>query len=259
MTPVLEICDVSKSFKRGGVLVQAVKRASLSVSKGESVALVGESGSGKSTLARIALCLIRPDSGRVMLSGRCLSDMKSRELRMARVAMQPVFQDPTSSFNPRRRIGDLLGQALRQKGLTDTATQAKRLLDDVGLRGAILLSRYPHELSGGQRQRLAIARAMASDPILIIADEPLSGADVSIRGQILNLFAELQRAQGVAYLMVTHDISVARAFASRVAVMARGEIVETGDAEAVLGAPRHPYTQKLMAAVPRLLNRPDAR
>jgi ABC-type glutathione transport system ATPase component len=254
MTPVLEIINVSKSFGRGAARVSAVKAATLSIGSGETVALVGESGSGKSTLGRIALCLLRPDSGLVMLAGRCVSDMPPRELRTARMVMQPVFQDPASSFNPRRRIGDLLAQALRQKGVMDTVPQAMRLLDDVGLRGgARLMSRYPHELSGGQRQRLAIARALALDPILIIADEPLSGADVSIRGQILNLFADLQRARGVAYLMITHDISVARAFASRIAVMANGEIVESGDAETVLGSPRHAYTQKLMAAVPRLM------
>jgi ABC-type glutathione transport system ATPase component len=253
MTPVLEIIEVSKSFRRGGMRVQAVKNASLDVQPGETVALVGESGSGKSTLGRIALCLLRPDSGRVMLAGQCLSDMPARRLQAARMVMQPVFQDPTSSFNPRRRVGDLLAQALRQKGVTDTMKQAVRLLDDVGLRGgAGLLSRYPHELSGGQRQRLAIARALALDPILIIADEPLSGADVSSRGQVLNLFADLQRSRGVAYLMITHDISVARAFAHRVAVMVGGAIVETGATETVLDSPQHLYTRSLMAAVPLL-------
>ena len=251
--PLLELRGIHKTFRRSGAVVEAVKAVDLMVGVGETVALVGESGSGKSTLGRIALCLLRPDRGKVFLKGLCLTDLGSHDLRVARVAMQPIFQDPTSSFNPRRTVADLLGQALHRFPLPDRPPRAVKLLEGVGLHpGETFLPRYPHELSGGQRQRLAIARALAMDPILIIADEPLSGADVSIRGQILNLLSDLQVQQGVAYLMITHDISIARAFAHRVAVMMQGEIVETGTAGEVLTNPRHPYTQRLLAAVPTL-------
>ncbi|HLI12064.1 MAG TPA: ATP-binding cassette domain-containing protein [Alphaproteobacteria bacterium] len=250
--PLLELVGISKSFRRsGGSIVKAVSDVSLTIGYGETVALVGESGSGKSTLGRIALCLITPDRGTVHLAGECLTSLTRRQLRVARTRMQPIFQDPAASFNPRRTVAELLGQALRRLDGADRERQAIDVLERVGLKpGRAYLPRFPHELSGGQRQRLAIARAIAMDPILIIADEPLSGADVSIRGQILNLLDDLQAERGVAYLMITHDISVARSFASRVAVMMQGEIVETGPAEAVLTAPIHPYTRRLIAAVP---------
>lgn len=247
---VLDLVGISKSFRRGTAApVHAVKNVNLSVGHGETLALVGESGSGKTTLSRIALCLQRPDWGRVFLSGECLTDLAPSRLREERIHMQPIFQDPAGSFNPRRTVEGLLGQALRD--LRDRTARAIVLLENVGLRpGKSFLPRFPHELSGGQRQRLAIARALAMDPILIIADEPLSGADVSTRGQILNLLADLQQERGVAYLMVTHDISVARAFAHRVAVMMGGEIVEIGPAQQVLAAPTHAYTKALISAVP---------
>ncbi len=252
--PLLELAGISKTFRRsGGSEVKAVNSVDLSVGHGETVALVGESGSGKSTLGRIALCLTAPDAGEVRLAGRTLTGLPAGELRRVRTQMQPIFQDPTASFNPRRTVEELLGQALPHVERRDRAQRSVTLLERVGLRpGLVFLPRFPHELSGGQRQRLAIARALAMDPILIVADEPLSGADVSIRGQILNLLSDLQTERQVAYLMITHDISVARAFANRVAVMMQGEIVETGSAETVLGAPCHPYTQRLVAAVPSL-------
>jgi len=253
MEPLLSLQDVSKTFRRsGGSVVHAVRSVSLEVDRGETVALVGESGSGKSTLGRIALALLRPDSGRVVLNGQCLTDMAPDALRAARVAMQPIFQDATASLNPRRTVIELIGQALRRvPGARDE--RASALLDSVGLRpGREYLHRYPHELSGGQRQRLAIARALATDPQLVIADEPLSGADVSIRGQILNLLIGIKEQRRVAYLMITHDISIARAFADRVAVMMQGEIVESGPAAAVMTTPTHEYTKRLVAAVPTL-------
>ena len=251
--PLLALERVSKSFRRsGGARIEAVRDVSLAVGAGETVALVGESGSGKSTLGRIALGLLAPDRGRVLLAGRALGELPAAELRRARVVMQPVFQDAAASLNPRRTAFELLRQALRRHP-ADTAARGIELLDGVGLRpGASYLHRYPHELSGGQRQRLAIARALAAEPRLIIADEPLSGADVSIRGQLLNLLIEIRERQGMAYLMITHDISVARAFADRVAVMQQGAIVEAGPAASVLGAPEHPYTRRLLAAVPRI-------
>lgn len=250
---VLDLQNISKTFRNAaGEHVHAVKDASIAIAKGETVALVGESGSGKSTLGRIALGLIKPDVGTVRLHGQDLSGLDAAAFRETRTTMQPVFQDPTSSLNPRRRVWDLLKQAsYHHKG--DFEAYAVELLNSVGLRpGAAYLQRLPHELSGGQRQRLSIARALAMQPTLIIADEALSGADVSIRGQILNLMLDIRRDRGVAYLMITHDISVARAFAHRVAVMMRGEIVETGEAMEVLTKPQHPYTKRLLAAVPEL-------
>jgi ABC-type glutathione transport system ATPase component len=251
--PILQLENVSKTFRRsGGSEVRAVVNVSLYVDAGETVALVGESGSGKSTLGRIALGLLRPDAGKVMLEGRSILDMPDEEFRAARTVMQPIFQDAGASLNPRRQARELLAQATksRDRPLEQTAIE---LLEGVGLRpGTSFLPRFPHELSGGQRQRLAVARALAMEPKLLIADEPLSGADVSIRGQILNLLIDIKEARGVAYLMITHDISIARAFADRVAVMKLGEIVETGPAKDVLGNPQHAYTQQLVAAVPML-------
>ena len=252
--PVLELAGVTKTFKQsGGATVQAVKATDLRVDHAETVALVGESGSGKSTLGRIALCLLRPDAGRVLLRGQDMIGLAGRALREARTVMQPIFQDPTSSFNPRRTVRALLAQALPHIEPDAREARSLDLLDRTGLSpGREYLDRLPHELSGGQRQRLALARAIAMNPALIVADEPLSGADVSIRGQLLNLLLDLQRERGVAYLMITHDISIARAFADRVAVMARGEIVEHGPARDVLANPQHPYTRRLVAAVPTI-------
>ena len=251
--PLLVLKDIAKTFRSaGGETVHAVRGVSLTVRERETVALVGESGSGKSTLGRIALGLIRPDAGRVLLAGRDLEALSTREFRRARCAMQPIFQDPTAALNPRRTIRSLLGQACgRFAG--DVEQRSIELLESVGLRpGADYMGRLPHELSGGQRQRLVLARAIAMQPRLVIADEPLSGADVSIRGQILNLLLDIREERGVAYLMITHDISVARAFADRVAVMMQGQIVECGPAEEVLTAPRHQYTQRLLKAVPSI-------
>jgi ABC-type glutathione transport system ATPase component len=252
--PLLELSHISKRFHvtRSRPVV-AVNDVSLTVMQGESLALVGESGSGKSTLGRIALCLIPPDTGEIRFRNQSLLSLRPARLRAIRVAMQPIFQDPTASFNPRQTVQTLMANALTQHASAERRSRAVALLERVGLRpGLTLLPRMPHELSGGQRQRLAIARALAMDPVLIIADEPLSGADVSIRGQILNLLLDLQDERGVAYLMITHDISIARSFAHRVAVMQMGEIVETGPAETVLTRPDHAYTRRLVAAVPRL-------
>ncbi len=253
--PVLALEGISKTFRAGGgAHVHAVRGASLIVGRRETVALVGESGSGKSTLARIALGLERPDSGRVLLSGHPLNEMSAQAFREARRAMQPIFQDATASLNPRRSVRDLLAQAFPDR-VRGRAAEARcvPLLESVGLRpGAAYLHRRPHELSGGQCQRLALARALAAEPELVVADEPLSGADVSVRGEILYLLLDIKTARGVAYLMVTHDISVARAFADRVAVMRHGEIVECGPAAQVLTAPAHEYTRRLLQAVPSM-------
>lgn len=251
--PLLVLDQVSKNFRlAGGGALAALRSVSLTVHAGEIVALVGESGSGKSTLGRIALGLLIPDSGSVEFDGHRLTGLAPEVFRNLRTGMQPIFQDPTASLNPRKTVRELLTQALWKTPAQGEA-RCIRLLEDVGLRPAAqYLDRYPHELSGGQRQRVSIARSLAMEPKLIIADEPLSGADVSIRGQVLNLLLDIQRSRAVAYLMITHDISIARAFADRVAVMQRGELVEVGPAEEVLRTPSHAYTRRLVAAVPAL-------
>ncbi len=254
--PLLELAGVSKSFRRSrSESVVALASVNLNIGAGETVALVGESGSGKSTLGRIALGLLTPDAGQVLVAGRRLQDLAAAELRRARAEMQPIFQDAAAALNPRRSARGHLLQALAVRGAA-TEAEAIALLESVGLRpGREYLNRLPHELSGGQRQRLTIARALAPQPRLIVADEPLSGADVSIRGQILNLLLDIKQQRAIAYLLITHDISVARAFADRVAVMMRGRIVETGPAERVLRQPEHAYTRRLLAAVPVLPGR----
>jgi ABC-type glutathione transport system ATPase component len=251
--PLLVLEGIVKTFRRGRQPdVRALRSVSLDVHPGEIVALVGESGSGKSTLGRVALGLLRPDAGRVRFDGHDFASLAPEQFRMLRTGMQPIFQDPTASLNPRRTVRESLLQAL-WKAPGDEPARCVRLLEDVGLRPAQqFLDRYPHELSGGQRQRVLIARCLAMEPKLIVADEPLSGADVSIRGQVLNLLLDIQRSRHVAYLMITHDISIARAFADRVAVMMQGEIVEAGASQQVLRTPNHPYTQRLLAAVPAL-------
>jgi ABC-type oligopeptide transport system ATPase subunit len=251
-TPILELRNVTKIFRqRGAEPLKAVDDVSLQVQQCECLAIVGESGSGKSTVARLALSLLLPDSGDILLNGRSLPSMRPRDLRVHRLGMQPVFQDPSASFNPRRTVGSSLDQALGQSlsPVPDRRQRALDLLSQVELRPAAdYMDRFPHELSGGQRQRLAIARALALTPKLIVADEPLSGADVSIRAQILNLLVDLQRQHGIAYLLITHDLLVAQAVAHRVAVMHRGRIVEEGPTDTVMNAPRDPYTVRLLKA-----------
>ncbi len=241
-------------------MLSAVASVNLSIDAAETVALVGETGSGKSTLARLALGLEVPDEGQILFRGRALDQMSSSEHHKFRLAVQPIFQDPGASFNPRRRVRDLLRQAFAQAGKrgADIPPATEKVLASVGLPATPdFLQRYPHELSGGQRQRLAIARALAMEPDLLIADEPLSGADASIRGQILNLLSDIQDQRGIAILFITHDISIARAFAHRVAVMYQGNVVEEGLAADVLSRPQHPYTQLLLAAAPSVTGHVD--
>jgi ABC-type glutathione transport system ATPase component len=251
--PLLALEGINVTFHRAGSApLRAVKDVNLTVEPGEILALVGESGSGKSTLGRIALGLLPPDTGRVVFDGRDLTSLSTEQFRELRTGMQPIFQDSNASLNPRRTVRQLLTQAL-WKNPGGEEQRCIALLEDVGLRPAArFLDRYPHELSGGQRQRVSIARSLAMEPKIIIADEPLSGADVSIRGQVLNLLLDLQEKRQVAYLMITHDISIARAFAHRVAVMMQGELVEIGPADVVLRNPSHAYTKRLIAAVPEI-------
>jgi len=232
--------------------VRAVDGVSFSVDAGRSFAIVGESGCGKSTVARLLLRLIEPDAGRIGLDGADLRAAGGAALRAMRGRIQLVFQDPYGSLNPRICAADTLAEPLLLHTTLSAPQRAERvagLLALVGLR-ADAGRRYPHEFSGGQRQRLAIARALAAGPKVIVCDEPVSALDVSIQAQILNLLADLQRRFGLAYVFISHDLAVVRQIATDVGVMYLGRLVETGPAAAVFEAPRHPYTQALLSAVP---------
>jgi peptide/nickel transport system ATP-binding protein len=258
--PLLEVTDLVKHFpvKRGLLIdrevdrVRAVDGVSFSVRQGETLGLVGESGSGKSTLSRAVLQLLAPSSGSVRFDGREIAGLSRREMQPLRSQMQMVFQDPYASLNPRKRIGQIVGEPLRLQGKEKGAglrRAVQELLDRVGL-SAEHYDRYPHEFSGGQRQRIGIARALAVRPRLIIADEPVSALDVSIRAQILDLLSELQSDFGLTYVFVAHDIGVVRHVSDRIAVMYKGKIVEEGPADRVCERPQDAYTKQLLAAVP---------
>jgi peptide/nickel transport system ATP-binding protein/oligopeptide transport system ATP-binding protein len=259
MSAVLSAIDLAKHFPvatglfgRASTFVHAVDGVSFEVGAGETFAIVGESGCGKSTVARLLLRLIDPTRGVLRLEGRNVSTLTGSAMRALRGSLQIVFQDPYGSLNPRMTVGDMLEEPLALHAVVPVAQRRRRvgeLLALVGLR-ADAAQRYPHEFSGGQRQRLAIARALAPQPKVIVCDEPVSALDVSIQAQILNLLADLQRRFGLAYVFISHDLAVVRQIAARVAVMYLGRFVETGAADEVFARPRHPYTQALLAAVP---------
>lgn len=250
-----ELHDVHKHFKlTGGRLLQAVRGVSLSLQRGETLGLVGESGCGKSTLARCLLRLSVPTSGRVIFDGHDLAELGARELASVRRRLQIVFQDPTTSLNPRLRVGAALGEPLRVHRLVSRAGEPRRvqeLLEQVGL-APEYKERFPHQLSGGERQRVGIARALSVNPELIVADEPTSSLDVSIQAQVVNLLLELQRSLHLAYLFISHDLHLVAHVSDRLAIMYAGRIVEEGAADAVLDHPRHPYTRALLGAAPGL-------
>jgi oligopeptide transport system ATP-binding protein len=256
---LLEVTDLVKHFpvKRGLLnrevdQIRAVDGVSFTVAAGETLGLVGESGSGKSTLGRTVLQLLKPTSGSVRFEGREIAGLSRRAMRPLRSEMQMVFQDPYASLNPRKRVGQIVGEPLRLQGVArggELRRQAQELLDRVGL-SPEHYDRFPHEFSGGQRQRIGIARAIALRPKLIVADEPVSALDVSIRAQIVNLLADLQDELGLAYVFVAHDIGIVRHVADRIAVVHDGKIVEQGPAEEVCERPRDAYTKTLLAAVP---------
>lgn len=238
---------------RGQSVVRAVDGVDFEVRAGRTFALVGESGCGKSTVARLVTRLIEPTAGEVRLGEEDLLQVDAARLRRLRGHIQLVFQDPYGSLNPRMRAGDMLAEPLRLHDVVPAAqrpAQVSELLAQVGLRSE-MAQRFPHEFSGGQRQRLAIARALAARPQVIVLDEPVSALDVSIQAQILNLLADLQRRLGLGYVFISHDLTVVRRIATEVGVMYLGRIVETGPARQVLDAPRHPYSRALLAAVPR--------
>ncbi len=262
LLPLLEIHHLTKVFPLGESLfgaraegeVRAVDDVSLDIKAGETLGLVGESGSGKSTLGRLVLRLIEPTSGSVRFEDRDLLAAGHREMRRLRRDMQIIFQDPFGSLDPRMNVEDVISEPLvihEAMSLTARRSRISELLGAVGLDPSAL-PRFPHEFSGGQRQRIGIARALALRPKFIVADEPVSALDVSVVAQIVNLLAQLQREFGLTYLFVSHSMPVVRYLATRIAVMYRGKIVETGDTRQVTERPQHPYTRSLLEATPEI-------
>ena len=266
--PVLEVENLVKRFplragpfRRGAGWVNAVNGVSFRVRPGETLGVVGESGCGKTTLGKTVMRLLRPDGGRITLHGRDVTEASDAELRTSRRDVQMVFQDPFSSLNPRMTCGRIVAEPLEIHGLAPRRGKEERvaeMFERVGLRPE-QIDRYPHQLSGGQRQRLGIARALALEPSLIIADEPVSALDVSVQAQVLNLLRSLQGGSRLAYLFISHDLAVVEHVAHRIAVMYLGRVVELAEKRALFSTPRHPYTEALLAAVPTPVPRPGAR
>ena len=246
-------------FRRVVDYVRAVDGISFEIKKGEIFALVGESGCGKTTTAKLIVRLLEATDGRIFFNGKDISLLGRRELARK---IQIIFQDPFASLNPRLTIGTIVGEAVRHRleaagekiGIKGTAEKTKELLNRVGL-PVNILNEYPHQFSGGQRQRIGIARALAMQPELIVADEPVSSLDISVQAQILNLLLDLRDSLGLSYILIAHDLNVVRFLSDRVAVMYQGKIVETGSVKMVYDNPHHPYTKRLLEAIPTLETR----
>lgn len=270
-TPLLQVEGLTKHFpiqknifekitlRRGHLrllhqVVHAVNGVSLEIHRGETLALVGESGCGKSTLAKTLLGLHRPTAGTIWYDRQEITNLTGYRRRPFQKRIQMIFQDPFSSLNPRKKVMDIIGQPMKIHGLAKGRQMTRRVLELLAKVGMdpVFASRYPHQFSGGQRQRIGIARALAAEPELVIADEPISALDVSIQAQILNLMMEMQEEFDLTYLFVSHDLSVVKHISTRVAVMYLGFIVETAETEEIFTDPRHPYTQLLFSAIPSL-------
>lgn len=250
---LLEVNHLKKYFKTNKGTLQAVDDISFTLDAGKTLGLVGESGCGKSTTGRAILRLTEPTSGEVLFNGKDVAKMKSREMHQMRMDMQMIFQDPFSSLNPRKTVAELIAEPLKwykiHKSKAEQASHVSKLMETVGL-ASRLTNVYPHELDGGRRQRIGIARALALDPKFIVCDEPVSALDVSIQAQVLNLLKELQNEFGIAYLFITHDLSVVNHFSDDIAVMYLGQIVEKAPAKELFNNPVHPYTKALLSAIP---------
>ncbi|TLS47983.1 ABC transporter ATP-binding protein [Streptomyces montanus] len=254
----ISVRDVTRDYRRPRTSllrpsppVHALRGVSFTIPQGQRFGIVGESGCGKSTLLRILAGLDHPTSGSVAIDGRDITGLRERQLRFVRERLQLVFQDPMSSLDPRMRVGDIVAEPLVAQGHRNRGERVAELLEAVGLQ-ADAADRYPHQFSGGQRQRISIARALAPRPKIIVADEPVSALDVSVRAQVLNLIADLVDELSLTLVFVSHDLSVVRHVCDRVAVMHDGQIVETGSTEQVYEEPQHSYTRRLIAAVPTL-------
>lgn len=254
---LIRIEGLSKDFGNPGLfgrgkLFRAVDNISVSVKRGETLGIVGESGSGKSTLLRMALRLIKPSAGRILIEGEDIWALSGTRLKAFRRKVQPIFQNPASSFNPRQTIGRILTAPLEVHGIGNRGerrAKALALLERVGL-PADVYDRHPHQLSGGQKQRVAIARAVILEPRIVLADEPTSALDVSVQAQVLDLFEATRQELGLTSIFVSHNLAVIRQVSDQVAVMRHGQLVEYGSAEAIFADPQHEYTRTLIAAVP---------
>ena len=245
--------ELSSAFFRGRDVVHAVENVNLEIQEGETLGIVGESGCGKSTLGRMIVRLEQPTDGVILFEGDDLAKVSKKKLRSLRKRFQMIFQDPYASLNPRRQIGQIVEEPMRVHGVgkAERTTRAKELLKKVGL-DENAYEKYPHEFSGGQRQRVVIARALALNPRLVVADEPVSALDVSIQAQVLNIFKDLQKELQLTYVFIAHDLGVVRHVSDRIAVMYLGKIVELADADDLYEHPAHPYSQALLSANPRM-------
>lgn len=256
LTPLLEVSNIQKEFSVGPILnrkkIQAVRNVSFTINKGETFALVGESGCGKSTTGRLVMKLIDPTAGSIKFDNVNLMELSPKELRVMRRNMQIIFQDPYASLNPRMTVEKILAEPFKIQKLyshDERKEKVEKLMEEVSL-PISYRTRFPHEFSGGQRQRIGIARALALNPDLIIADEPVSALDVSVQAQVLNLMIDLQEKYNLSYLFISHDLSVVKFISHRIGVMYLGEIVEIGETQSIFSNPLHPYTKALLSSIP---------